>query len=180
MSLRTKVALAAAAMLAVPGVLFVATVSAHATIGSAAWNDTSNPTKVIATSRGDDIRNEAGTYSLQVFDPSGNDITAGKAVVTGPKTMEVAVSKPTAQGQYRVAWATLSADDGEGASGNVSLQLGAVASPPAASTPASPISPPATGDGGLLGQGTNVFAALLVGLAAAAGAAAVVRGRRVA
>jgi methionine-rich copper-binding protein CopC len=184
MSLQTKVAVAAAVLIAVPGLLFVATVSAHATIGSVAWNDASNPTKVIATSRGDDISDEAGTYSLQVFDPSGKDITAGKAVVTGPKTMEVAVSKPTTQGQYRVAWKTESADDGEDASGNLSLQLNAVASSPAPapSTPTttSPVAAPSTGDGGLLEPGASGFAALAVAIGAAIGAAVVVRGRRVA
>ena len=184
MSLRTKVALTAVAMIAVPGLWFVATVSAHATIGSVAWNDASNPTKVIASSRGDDISDEAGTYSLQVFDPSGKDITAGKAVVTGPKTMEVAISKPTAQGQYRVAWSTESADDGEDASGNLSLQLNVVASAPApvASAPVttSPVSPPSTGDGGLLSDGTSGFAALAVALVAAISAVAIVRARRVA
>ncbi len=164
MSLRTKVAVAAAAMIAVPGLWFVATVSAHATIGSAAWNDATNPTKVVATSRGDDISTTPGSFALQVFDPSGKEITAGSAVVTGPKTMEVAVSRPTMQGQYRVAWKTGSADDGEAAQGNVSLQLNAVGSAPAAaaSAPAatSPVLPPSTGDGGLLGDGPSRFAAL--------------------
>ncbi|HLG11984.1 MAG TPA: copper resistance protein CopC [Dehalococcoidia bacterium] len=185
MSLRTKVAVAAAVVIAVPGLWFVATVSAHATIGTVAWNDAANPTKVIATSRGDDIRNEAGTFSLQVFDPSGKDITAGATVLTGPKTMEVAVSKPAAQGQYRVTWATKSAEpDGHTATGNLSLQLNAVASAPApaasAATTTSPVAPPATGDGGLVGQGANGFAALAVAIGAAIGAAAIVRGRRVA
>ena len=169
-------------MIAVPGLWLVATVAAHATIGTVVWNDPVNPTKVIATSRGDDISDDAGTYSLQVFDPSGKDITAGKAVVTGPKTMEVVVSKPTAQGQYRVAWKTESADDGEDASGNLSLQLNSVASAPApaATTAATtaPVSPPSTGDGGLFADRMGGFAALaglVVGVIA--GAAAVRAGR---
>ena len=172
MSLRTKVAVVAAAMIAVPGLWFVATVSAHATIGTVAWNDPANPTKVVATSRGDDIRNQAGTYGLQVFDPSGKEITAGPTVLTGPKTMEVAVSKPAAQGQYRVAWKTRSAEpDAHDASGNLGLQLNAVASAPApaATTPVttSPVSPPSTGDGGLLDQRSGGYAglaALVVGV----------------
>jgi methionine-rich copper-binding protein CopC len=170
-------------MIAVPGLWFVATVSAHATIGTVAWNDASNPTKVIATSRGDDIRNEAGTYGLQVFDPSGKEITVGPTVITGPKTMEVAVSKPAAQGQYRVAWKTRSAEpDAHDASGNLSLQLNAVSSAPAAAatTPATtgPVSPPSTGDGGLLAQGTWRYAAMLaVALGVIAGIGAVRAGR---
>jgi methionine-rich copper-binding protein CopC len=169
-------------MIAMPGLWLVATVSAHATIGTVAWNDPVNPTKVIATSRGDDISDEAGTYSLQVFDPSGKDITAGKAVVTGPKTMEVAVSKPTAQGQYRVAWKTESADDSEDASGNLSLQLNSVASAPApaATMPAAarPVSPPSTGDGGLLDERSGDYAALFaVAMGVIAGATAVRVGR---
>jgi len=169
-------------MLAVPGLWFVTTVSAHATIGSVAWNDASNPTKVVATSRGDDISTTPGSFALQVFDPSGKEITAGATVVTSPKTMEVAISRPTTQGQYRVAWKTLSADDGEAAQGNVSLQLNAVGSAPApaASAPAatSPVSPPSTGDGGLLGGGPSQFAALAVAIGAAVSAVAVVRARR--
>jgi methionine-rich copper-binding protein CopC len=179
MSLRMKVALAAA-LLAVPGLWLVATVSAHATIGSVAWDSASNPTKVIATSRGDDIRNEAGTYSLKVYDPSGREITAGNTVLTGPKTMEVAISKPAAQGQYRVAWTTKSAEpDGHVASGNLGLQLDAVVSAPAAAAPAatSPVSPPSTGDGGLLAEGGNGSVAIAVGVIAAIGAAVAVQKR---
>jgi methionine-rich copper-binding protein CopC len=173
-------------MLLVPGLWLVATVSAHATIGSVAWNDPANPTKVIATSRGDDIRNEAGTYGLQVFDPSGKEITAGSTVLTGPKTMEVAVSKPTSQGQYRVAWKTRSAEpDGHDASGNLSLQLNAVAAAPAASAPSattpaatSPVAPPSTGDGGLLDSRSGGYAALFAAaVGVIAGAAAVRAGR---
>jgi methionine-rich copper-binding protein CopC len=170
-------------MVAVPGLWFVAAVSAHATIGSVAWNDASNPTKVIAASRGDDIRNEAGTYSLKVYDPSGKEISTGNTVITGPKTMEVAISRPTSQGQYRVTWATKSAEpDGHTASGNLSLQLNALPSAPspaATTAPASPspVSPPSTGDGGLLEEGTGGFAGVAAALAAAIAAAAVVRRR---
>jgi methionine-rich copper-binding protein CopC len=183
MSLRTKVAVAAAVMIAVPGLWFVAAVSAHATIGTVAWNDAANPTKVVATSRGDDIRNEAGTFGLQVFDPSGKEITAGPTLVTGPKTMEVAVSKPTAQGQYRVAWKTRSAEpDAHDASGNLSLQLNSVGAAPAPSTTTaavtSPVSPPSTGDGGLLDKRSGGYAALLaVAVGVIAGAAALRAGR---
>jgi methionine-rich copper-binding protein CopC len=177
MSLRTKVAVVAAAMIAVPGLWFVATVSAHATIGTVAWNDASNPTKVIATSRGDDIRNEAGTYGLQVFDPSGKEITVGPTVITGPKTMEGAVSKPAAQGQYRVAWKTRSAEpDAHDASGNLSLQLNAVSSAPAApaatAPTTAPVSPPSTGDGGLLNRRSSVPATQALILGSAIGALA--------
>lgn len=184
MNLRTKVALAATAMIAVPGLLFVATVSAHATIGSVAWDNPNNATKVIATSRGDDISTEAGTYGVQVFDPSGKEITAGKTVVTGPKTMEVAITKPTAQGQYRVAWKTESADDGDAASGNLSLQLAVVAGAPAAAAPAASapaaVSPPSTGDGGLLAQSSNGLIALIAVAGATLGATALLRSRRTA
>jgi methionine-rich copper-binding protein CopC len=169
-SFRTRVAIAAAVLVGLPPLVFVSTVQAHATIGSVAWDNPNNPTKVIATSRGDDIANEPGTFSLTVYDPSGRDITAGATVVTGPKTMEVAVRQPTAQGQYRVAWRTRS-DDGHDASGNISLQLHAAPAAPAATAPAapapvtSPVSPPSTGDGGLAAGSGG-----LVGLAAVAAA----------
>jgi methionine-rich copper-binding protein CopC len=185
MRFKTRAVVAAAA-LAVPTIWLVATVSAHATIGSVAWNDPNNPTKVIATSRGDDIRSEAGTYSLQVFDPSGRDITAGPTVLTGPKTMEVPVSRPMSQGQYRVAWKTRSAEpDAHDASGNLSLQLNVVSAPaPAATTaPSAPaattqVQPPSTGDAGLLDPETgSLVAALAAALSAVAGAAIAIRRR---
>jgi methionine-rich copper-binding protein CopC len=187
MRFKTRVLVAAAA-LAVPAIWFFATVSAHATIGSVAWNDPNSPTKVVATSRGDDIRNEAGTYGLQVFDPSGRDITAGPTVLTGPKTMEVPISRPQAQGQYRVAWKTRSAEpDMHDASGNLSLQLNVVSAPaPAATTaPSSPaattqVQPPSTGDAGLLRDGAvGVAPVAVLGASLILGAVLVVR-RRVA
>jgi methionine-rich copper-binding protein CopC len=189
MSIRTRVALVALAMPLVPAIWAVASVSAHATIGSVAWN--SDFTKVIATSRGDDIRNAAGTYGLQVFDPSGRDITAGATTITGPKTMEVAVSRPTSQGQYRVAWKTRSAEpDMHDASGNLSLQLSAVPGAPAAPaattdpaapsgatapTAAGPVSPPSTGDGGLLDEQTSGTAAIALVASVVFGAAVAIR-----
>jgi methionine-rich copper-binding protein CopC len=190
MRLRSRIALAVAAAVAIPGLWLVATVSAHATIGSAAWNDPNNPTKVIATSRGDDIRNEAGTYSLRVFDPSGREITAGNAVITGPKTMEVAVSRPTTQGQYRVEWKTRSAEpDAHDAMGNVSLQLNSVSAPaattppstsPTTTSPSRPVAPPSTGDAGLLDSGSSGFAAAAFAVASLLVAATVVSKRRAA
>jgi methionine-rich copper-binding protein CopC len=185
MNLRTRLFLAAAAML-LPAIWLVATASAHATIGSVAWN--SDFTKVIATSRGDDIRNAAGTYGLQVFDPSGREITDVATTITGPKTMEVAVSRPTSQGQYRVAWKTRSAEpDAHDATGNLSLQLDAVASAPAPAAPSAPstsaaaatgsVSPPSTGDGGLLAQEDRATAGIALMASVLFGAAVAIRRR---
>jgi hypothetical protein len=126
-----------------------------------------------------------------VYDPSGREITAGATTITGPKTMEVAVSRPTAQGQYRVAWKTRSAEpDMHDASGNLSLQLNAVPGAPAApaattapapsgaSAPAAgPVSPPSTGDGGLVNAHSGAWAAVALVAGALAGASIAIRRR---
>jgi methionine-rich copper-binding protein CopC len=174
----------AAALVAVAGIVYAGVVQAHATIGSVALDATY--TKVIATSRGQDIAPEAGTYGLRVFDPSGAEVTSGATRVTGPKTMEVNVTALKAAGQYRVNWKTRSAGDGDDAKGDLLLfvPVSAISAAPTAApaapvaTPA-PVSPPSTGDAGLIDQtGAGSWTLVVIGVATL-GTVALVR-RRVA
>lgn len=155
MRLLSKVVFGAAA-LAMGATLAASSVFAHATIKTVAWDNPVQPTKVIATAQGDDISNEPGTFYLRVYHvATGSRVDRDDAAVSlsNPKVMTVSVPSTLVPGEYRVDWGTVSAEDGEEASGSLSLVL-AAAAPTQAPTqaPAPPAGAPAAptaGDAGL-------------------------------
>jgi methionine-rich copper-binding protein CopC len=169
--------------IAAAGFLLVTAAFAHAPIGTVAWDNPTQPTRVIATSRGDDISTEYGTFSLEVRDASGVRVDLGNVAVVDAKNMTVSVKGNLAPGSYTVTWKTASADDGDTASGTLPLVLAGsapaqtaptVAPAPATApqtTAAAAPRPPATGDGGLLDDSSTTpvapFAGLLVGIVSA-------------
>ena len=162
---------AAIAAVTIVGILLATTAFAHATIGTVAWDNPSAPSRVIATSRGDDISSNPGTFSLTVTDANGNRVDLGNYTVVDAKRIAVGVKSDLPSGTYNVAWKTLSADDLEAAQGTLPLVLAGTAAAPAATVPASsggPLAAPSTGDAGLAGGGstnTVAFAAVAIGFA---------------
>jgi hypothetical protein len=129
MSLRTRVAVVAAAMIAMQGLWLCRDGLGHATIGTVAWNDPVNPTKVIATSRGDNISDEAGTSSLQVFDRVA--MTSRPARQWSPARRQWRSRSASRRHRGSIVWlGRPNQHDSEDASGNLSLQL-KFRSPPA-------------------------------------------------
>jgi len=98
--------------------------SAHATVTDVEWDNPSHPTKVVATAE-EEIAAIPGTYSLKVFNPSNAEVDLGDTTIDpgDATTMSVSLSPVLTSGVYRIDWATISADDGDEASGSLYLTL---------------------------------------------------------
>ena len=67
-----------------------------------------------------EMTRQAGANDIDVFGPSGTEVTTEAAVLDSAnrRLLSVALPAPLAPGKYVVKWKTLSADDGDPAEGN--------------------------------------------------------------
>lgn len=122
----------------------------------------STPPTAVTIETVEDMARVAGANDIQVFDSSGKQVTTAPAVIKDTDRSNISVALPPglAVGTYTVKWKTLSADDGDSASGTLSFTYdpskpsspgvvnlitpisGTAAATPAAATP-SPAATPA-------------------------------------
>jgi methionine-rich copper-binding protein CopC len=181
-----RVAAAAAGFIAAFAWLVVA--SAHAEPSRARPGDGAvlnvPPTEVVLVMT-QDMAREAGANAIDVFDARGNEVTTEDAKVdpTDRRRLSVALPANLPAGEYVVRWTTLSAEDGDTASGELRFRVDPLATPDpgrevlkesllGGSPTTGPASAPALGSGGGT-QGTGwVLAAALgaIGLVLGTGA----------
>lgn len=129
-----------------------------------------------------EMARSAGRNDIDVFDAAGKEVTEAAAVIddSGRKRLSVALPGGLAPGAYSVRWTTLSADDGDDASGQTTFTYDPGATPVAGkeilredllgggATP-----PPASAIPEMTGSGSNGMSWVLV---AAVGAGMLVLG----
>jgi methionine-rich copper-binding protein CopC len=175
MRFQTKIVAIAGAIAAFSALLLASVAFAHATVTKVEWDNPANPTKIIATAN-EDISSAPGSYSLRLITPGGAEVLLSNVSVSPANPTQITANivgtlKPDL---YTVRWFTKSAEDGDDASGSLTLlfapppsQPAAAAPAPAASAPgpAPVVRAPSTGDGGLV----NSQAGASYDLAAVAG-----------
>lgn len=111
------------------------------------------PTEIVIE-MSQEMARRAGANDIEVFDAAGNKVTTQAAAIDNADRKKLSVPLPSdlAVGTYTVKWKTLSADDGDAASGQVTFTY-------------DPAKPAATGD-------TNPLAAALGATTPAASASA--------
>ena len=80
-----------------------------------------------------EMARQAGANDIDVFDPSGKEVTTVSAVIDNANRRKLTVALPPGlpAGKYRVDWKTLSADDGDPATGSLSFTVDPTATPSA-------------------------------------------------
>ncbi|WP_322818639.1 copper resistance protein CopC [Tepidiforma sp.] len=127
-----RFAAGAAALMAALAVVIVA--SAHAEPSRARPGDgavlDAPPTEVVLVMTQDMVR-RPGANAIDVFDGSGNEVTAEDAQVDANDRRRLSVALPPnlPPGEYLVRWRTLSADDGDAASGELRFRVDPGATP---------------------------------------------------
>lgn len=175
--------LAAGAVGAVLALAAVVSAAAHAepvraTPGDGAVVTAPPPEIVLIMSQ--ELARLAGANDIEVLDAAGNDVTPGTAAIDPADRRRLSVALPAdlAPGEYTVRWTTLSAEDGDPASGELRFRYDPAGTPNTGrevlkesvlggATPAAAAPPPVAGAGS--DGGTS-----WVLVAAAAGAALVI------
>ncbi|MEP7215174.1 MAG: copper resistance protein CopC [Anaerolineaceae bacterium] len=134
---------------------------------------TTAPTEVVLL-MSQEMARQAGGNDIVVQDSKGSEVTKQPATIDSVNRKKLSVPLPTglATGTYTVRWRTLSADDGDSASGNYAFTFDPNGTPSPgkevvredileASTP----SPDATSSGGAGDGGTSWVLVIAVGLA---------------
>jgi methionine-rich copper-binding protein CopC len=150
------------------------TASAHAPIKFIKWDSDTNPTALTASTDNREMEATPGSFYLRVYNSGGGRVDNGDATITPDRLSLIVTLLPgLPSGTYRVDWLTTSTD-GEVISGSESVPLPGSFESTAAdddeadaadtgseptSAPSETIAPPATGDGGLLSQDGDGFAA---------------------
>jgi methionine-rich copper-binding protein CopC len=133
MSFRPLPFLATSVLAIGASLLAVSAAFAHATINQLNWDDPSAPAVLTATSGGDKISAEPGTFYLRVYNVDGGRVDNNDAAVSASNEyqMSVSVRPGLPPGEYRVEWQTASADDGDSAHGSLTIQVLAAGAAPA-------------------------------------------------
>lgn len=125
-----------------------------------------------------DMAREAGQNDIDVFDATDKEVTAVAAVVDNADRRKLSVVLPSSlvRGTYTVKWKTLSADDGDAASGTLSFTFDPARTPQPGrevlredllATPGNGVSaPPASLDVGGGSSGTSWVLVVAVAVAA--------------
>jgi methionine-rich copper-binding protein CopC len=121
---------------AVVSLASISSVFAHAEPATAKPGDgavlTTPPTQVVLV-MSQDMARTADANDIDVFDASGKEVTTAQAVVDNAdrKKLTVALPATIGPGTYKVAWKTLSADDGDPANGSISFTYNPTGTPSA-------------------------------------------------
>lgn len=88
------------------------------------------PTEVVLVMT-QDMARQTGANDIKVFDAAGNEVTREAAVIdpNDRRRLSVALPADLAPGEYIVRWTTLSADDGDTASGELQFRYDPAAAP---------------------------------------------------
>lgn len=81
--------------------------------------------KQVAIDMSQEMARQAGANDIEVFDASGRKVTTAAATVDNADRKRITVPLPAdlPTGTYQVRWKTLSADDGDAASGSFSFTI---------------------------------------------------------
>jgi methionine-rich copper-binding protein CopC len=111
------------------GLLAISTVTltfAHAEPATVSPGDgavLNTPPTAIVMEMSQDMAREQGANDIQVFDAAGNKVTTQAATIDNNDRSHLSVPMPSdlPVGTYTVKWKTLSADDGDAASGTITF-----------------------------------------------------------
>lgn len=127
MKARAARLVAAASVVTFLSLTFVGSALAHAAITSVTWDNSANPTRLIASTGGDQISNAPGDSYLRIFNASGARVDRNDAAVSGNNTQITASVQPgLSAGTYRVDWKVVS-EDGHESTGSLSVTVTAAA-----------------------------------------------------
>ncbi len=78
-----------------------------------------------------DMARQDGANDIDVFDPTGKEVTSVSAVIDNGNRRRLSVALPSSlpTGDYAVKWRSLSADDGDSAAGTLSFRVDPSATP---------------------------------------------------
>ncbi|WP_322796410.1 copper resistance protein CopC [Tepidiforma sp.] len=178
--------LAAGAVGAVLALAAVASAAAHAEPVRATPGDgavvTSPPPEIVLT-MSQDLARQAGANDIEVLDAAGSDVTPGTAAIDPADRRRLSVALPAdlAPGEYVVRWKTLSAEDGDPASGELRFRYDPAGTPNpgrevlkesvlGGATPAAAAPAPSAVGGGSDGDTSWVLVAAVAGAALVIGA----------